>query len=244
MFELYKDIYEKRGANYHAAMQRWPDARRMEFETLMEYTVVDGENPVVVDVPSGGGYIERFLPTGASLIAVDPAASFLSAGSHPGAREVFCAPHDRIPMADGSADLVISMAGLHHLSDQASAFREWARLLRPGGVLAIADAFKSSPTARFLDEVVDAYNSMGHRGNYFDETILEPLEAAGFEVERRERRSYDWTFDCRSEMLRFCRLLFTMDREPDDAELLRESASRCLMGWELYFIRAVKRAGN
>ena len=41
-----------------------------------------------------------------------------------------------LPFDDGSFDLVFGHAVLHHLPDLAAAFREFRRVLRPGGVVA------------------------------------------------------------------------------------------------------------
>ncbi len=249
MHQSYTDIYDKRGEMYHEAMERWPDARKLEFETLVGCAAIDQTCPLVLDVPSGGGYLANYLPTGARLVSVDPAPTFLHAGSHDKADQVLCASHDAIPLADAAADVVFSLAGLHHIEDQAGVFREWYRLLKSGGVLVIGDAESGSATAAFLDGVVGQFNTMGHHGKYLTAVQVEMLRETGFEVTVAEVKAYSWLFRDRGTMLDYCRTLFCMDRCPDDETLIsaiertigfREEADGCHMNWALFFIRAHK----
>jgi SAM-dependent methyltransferase len=50
---------------------------------------------------------------------------------------------ERLPFADGSFDLVVGHAVLHHIPDLESATREFVRVLRPGGTI----AFCGEPSA-------------------------------------------------------------------------------------------------
>jgi ubiquinone/menaquinone biosynthesis C-methylase UbiE len=52
--------------------------------------------------------------------------------------ETEVADAEALPFADGSFDLVFGHAVLHHLPDLAQAFREFHRVLRPGGTLVFA----------------------------------------------------------------------------------------------------------
>ncbi|MEA2480128.1 MAG: hypothetical protein QOJ07_2050 [Thermoleophilaceae bacterium] len=52
--------------------------------------------------------------------------------------ETHCTEAARLPFPDDSFDLVFGHAILHHLPDLDAAFREFRRVLRPGGVLAFA----------------------------------------------------------------------------------------------------------
>ena len=249
MFKSYTDIYDRRGAVYHEAMQRWPLARAHEFETLVVTASIEVNEPVILDIPSGGGYLSEYLPKGARLISVDSAANFLNSGTHPGVAQKICAPHSKVPLADGVSDAILSLAGLHHIDDQQAVFREWFRLLKTGGVVAIGDAKQGSATAEFLDGVVGRFNSMGHVGNYLGAAQVAMLEAEGFNVTLAEEKGYPWIFTDRQQMLGFCRTLFCMDKKPADDELLaeikrtvgfQESDTHCELNWGLFFVRAIK----
>jgi SAM-dependent methyltransferase len=47
---------------------------------------------------------------------------------------------DRVPLAAGSVDLVVSAAAFHYARDQGAVAREAARILAPGGALAVLDS--------------------------------------------------------------------------------------------------------
>jgi ubiquinone/menaquinone biosynthesis C-methylase UbiE len=52
--------------------------------------------------------------------------------------QTVCTEAERLPFPDDSFDLVFGHAILHHLPDLDAAFREFRRVLRPGGVVAFA----------------------------------------------------------------------------------------------------------
>jgi SAM-dependent methyltransferase len=101
------------------------------------------DGSVILDVGCGAGWLlsqaRRRWPT-AKLIGADPAEKALEA-----AREVVpdatlvLAPAGFLPFPDGSVDAVVSTLSLHHWSDQEAGLREVGRVLRPGGLLVLAD---------------------------------------------------------------------------------------------------------
>ena len=143
----------------------------------MEYYGCGWRNPVVVDVPSGGGLHRTFSSDrGASLnCGRSGGLRFCRRGAHPGAREVFLRPADD-PNSDGrwSADLVISMAGLHHLSDSSFGFSGVGAAPPAGGRFwQIRGRLQKLATARFLDLRWSTPTiQWGTVGTIFDETIL------------------------------------------------------------------------
>jgi len=83
-----------------------------------------------------------------------------------------------LPFEDGVADLVTVHQVLHYLDDPAIAIAECARVLKPGGVLLIADF---APHQLEFLKTDHAHRRLG----FSDEEITDWVEAAGLELRRR-----------------------------------------------------------
>jgi arsenite methyltransferase len=125
----------------------------------------------VVDLGSGGGLdvflaAEKLGPQGRAIgidmtpemidLARRNAEKRLAAGA-PANVEFHLATIDKLPLADKSVDCVISNCVINLAPDKRAVFREIARVLKPGGRLAVSDIALKQALPREIGEDVLAY---------------------------------------------------------------------------------------
>lgn len=93
-------------------------------------------------------------------------------------------------------DAVISIAGIHHLTDQEQfAFIAATRkTLRASGRLLMVEVTADSPTSHFLDDFVGRHTPTGHVGNYLKNDFVQIVELAGYQKIRRGTVIHEWVF--------------------------------------------------
>jgi SAM-dependent methyltransferase len=113
-----------------------------------------GPGARVLDLAAGTGKLSRaLLAGGLDVVAVEPQASLRSVlGARIGTERVLEGVAEAIPVGDGSVDAV-TVADAFHWFDQARAVAEIARVLRPGGGLAVISTFPDWSGASWSHEL-------------------------------------------------------------------------------------------
>jgi SAM-dependent methyltransferase len=248
MFNSYEEIFEKRGDLYHKAMMLYPQARREEFNNIIDIANIrDGD--LICDIPSGGGYMKNFINKRIEIISIETSQAFAKSCKANTASDVILTNLDRVAIKSNSVDRVLSLAGLHHIEDKLSFYSESHRILKSKGKLLIADARQDAMVSTFLDVFVNEHNSMGHRGAYLNENTQGEIENCGFDVVYSSSLKYHWRFSSLDDMLTYFQLLFGIDKGTHDQIL--HGITRYLgyiiikkeycVNWELSFYKAIKR---
>jgi arsenite methyltransferase len=97
--------------------------------------------------------------------------------------EFHLATIDRLPLADKSVDCVISNCVINLAADKPAVFREIARVLKPGGRLAVSDIALRQPLPREISEDVFAYVGCISGAILIDDYKRQLLEAGFSNVE-------------------------------------------------------------
>lgn len=203
----YRTIFQKRANDYHFAMQHYPKARIQEFKTLLSSTDFDSIHEVL-DIPSGGGYLEKFLPNHVNVTFTDFSEGFVS-------DTIQLVSPEKLPFPSAAFDLIFSLSGMHHLNNVPQFVEECLRVLKNEGKFIFADVKKDSAVAIFLNEFVNEYNSLGHKGNFFYEGFFENYPNIQKNIVECKYNEYPFVFNTIEEMLVFFKLFFGLDKAND-----------------------------
>lgn len=142
----------------------------------------------VVDVGTGVGHtLRRVAPSFRAAVGVDATREMLDAGRTVlvGVANTVLVQADAraLPIASASADVVTSRLAAHHFVDAAAAFREIARVLRPGGLFILVDNYAPDDPAldRFINEL-ETLRDPSHVRNHTVRGWSELLEHAGLDA--------------------------------------------------------------
>jgi SAM-dependent methyltransferase len=133
-------LASRRGTRAYARVARLFAAlhRRAALDAV---AVVGDTEATVVDLGSGPGDLLADLTARlprAKFVGIEPAPQMRQQASARGVRSID-GRAEAIPLPDRSADLMVSTLSAHHWDDPVAAFREIARVLRPGGQARVYD---------------------------------------------------------------------------------------------------------
>ena len=159
----------------------------------------------VVDLGSGSGtdafLAARQVGADGEVVGVDMTDAQLAKARRLAARDGYANATfehgyiENAPVTDGWADAVISNGVINLCSDKAAVFREIARMLKPGGRMAISDIVTDKPLTEAIVCDVNLWAScIG--GAMQRDAYRDAIEAAGLEVQTvQENPQYEFISD-------------------------------------------------
>jgi len=145
------DLYDRIAAGYQEWWAAVIEPAALHLLDLVAPTVADRPRGRLVDVGAGTGTLARAAVArwpGFRATAIDPSPGMLATGQREAARTLgspaarrltwHIGTAERLPLADGSADVVVSSFAFQYLRSRIAALREAYRVLRPGGTVAVA----------------------------------------------------------------------------------------------------------
>lgn len=133
--------------------------------------------PITFDLGCGTGAVLEELSAFSEPVGLDMSTLALQFCRERGLSRLLIGRGERLPIRNESMHAVIALDVFEHIDDHAAAFREAARVLRPGGVLVL-----SVPAFRSLWGPHDV--ALMHFRRYRGPEVRAQLESAGLEVER------------------------------------------------------------
>ena len=233
----YNKTFTNRAKSYTYAVKTYPEALKEEFETAVRMCGPFLKDNRLLNIPAACIDIESFLPSEVEYFPFETNPEFASLNG------VSVCKFDEIPLEKESISHILCLASLHHATqdERAAFYREAWRILQQDGKLIIGDVDSGSPQDPWLNEFVNRYNSLGHRGMFWKKEDSKLLEQTGFTV-KTSVQEYSWNFKGSSEKMDFVRNLFGLDMATDDEivnglEKYLKSSGADPIPWRLrYFI--------
>jgi arsenite methyltransferase len=195
----------------------------------------------VVDLGSGGG-LDVFLaaklvgPEGRAIgidmtpAMIERARANAAAGGYTNV-EFHLANIDQLPLADASADCVISNCVINLAPDKPAVFREIARVLKPGGRLAVSDIALKGELPEAIASSLAAYVGCIGGAIHID-AYREELLKAGFEFVEIVESGSDLNAYAKIENQSGC-CSPTMTSDPPEGSALHQSLSCLLSAYDV-----------
>jgi ubiquinone/menaquinone biosynthesis C-methylase UbiE len=186
--DRWRRYWDKESASYDRQMQLFerflsPDSRAW---------VCSKATGKTLEVGIGTGLNLPFYPDDVSLTGIDLSPAMLQIARNRAAQQGRMADLREadaldLPFPDACFDTVVSTYALCAVPDESRAVSEMNRVLRPGGLLLLADHIEGGawPT-RLIQRLIEVV-TVRLQGEHFLRRPLRQVRAEGFEIEQRQR---------------------------------------------------------
>jgi SAM-dependent methyltransferase len=245
-----------RQAAYYAISRVHAHGDSLDF--IRDFAALTGRERVL-DVATGTGFTAFALaPGAATVLATDLTPEMLQQARRLAAErgllnrvDFALAKAEALPFAAAAFDVVTCRVAPHHFTGIQAAIQEWARVVRPGGTVIIADtvAPEEPSVAAFMNEL-ERRRDPSHVCDYTPSQWRSMLTAAGLPV-RDERightplEFHDWVRRAGTPQEQVSRLRDMLDGATAEAIALlsiRAEGETFFFGWETRTFLCVKAA--
>ena len=190
--DLVRDRFTKTAANFSEFVlsQRAGQAERLA--ELATEGAVNAATWSAADLACGPGTFARSVAkrvrhvAGLDLTPAMLARARSTAGEVSAAFGFVCGDANRLPFADASLDLITCGYAIHHMMHPEEVIRGMARVLRPGGRIAIMDIVVPAGASREANTRIEWTRDPSHTETQFAEELRALLESAGLRVRSAE----------------------------------------------------------
>jgi SAM-dependent methyltransferase len=185
-------VQEQFGANAAHYVTSWPHAKGASLQRLLELVRPEADWQVL-DVATATGHTAfAFAPAVARVWATDITREMLTIAAEQAAERGFAnvmveyAEADNLPYEDGRFNLVTCRIAPHHFPDIAGFIGEAARVLKPGGLLAVVDNVVPEGLGGDYVTAFEKFRDPSHGRCLTLDEWLEGVEGAGLAIDHFE----------------------------------------------------------
>lgn len=215
----------------------------------------------IMDVGTGNGRLALMLAEDGAreVVGIDISPAMLEIAEYlrisngsPTARRVSyrLAAVQRVPFRNEGFDAVTCRLVLHHAHKPEEILREVMRLLRPGGVLILADLLAADdPVKRATQNTIEARRNPSHVAALSADQYRKLVTSAGLTIEADavavfEREQEDWLNDLQSDpnSRNMVREMIEAGLETDATGFkVRRQGNKLILDQRMFYVKAVKR---
>ncbi len=166
-------MYDERYYRYRESTRDF----RIEAEILYKLLKLEPGLRILEVGCGGGAFLSYLEEKGYKAVGVDILEESVRLASQRAKNcEVICGDAMRLPFESASFDRLVSHHLVEHLEDLSEALREWKRVLKPGGIMAICTPNRLYPSPRIFEDP-------SHVHIFDGKELKNVVERAGFSVE-------------------------------------------------------------